>query len=484
MQQPQAKEPLSAEALATITPAALIGIILEQQQLIASLSAEVWRLKEQLGTDSKTSSKPPSSDLLKKSEKEKIAPSSASAGAGRKPGGQPGHTGKTRKGFGRVDRYEVLRPEQCPHCGGREFEELPVAQQHHCVARLVEQPIEIVAYEHQRCRCLCGEVVSGEWPSDVIATQDLSIGLQSLTVWLGNYGHLSYGKQQEFLRELGDIEIGVGTLQATNRRVADAIIEPVDHLWRWARSQAQVHVDETPWTVMGVKEWLWVSGAECFCLFHAAGTRSRDELKAMLGDSFDGVLISDDFSVYNGYQVAAQQKCLAHLRRHFKRVERLERGPNQTMATAFLKLIDEAFKQHRQWREHRDSTLYAHWAKTFKNRVAAALKQWTGKVTEKAEGLLNSLKLKAPQWWYFLDHPDIPPDNNLAERLIRLAVTKRKVCGGSRSMLRFEQTADLLSVIQTCRRQGRSALAFFRQALTAQHHELADMPSLIPAPTT
>jgi transposase len=484
MQTSNAITPLSAEALETITPAALIVIILEQQKLIEVLSAEVAGLKEQMGTDSKTSSKPPSSDLLKKSENEKAAPSSSAAGEPRKPGGQPGHVGKTRKGFGRVDRYEILRPAQCPSCGGQEFEELPVRQQQHSVARLVAQPIEIVSYEQQQCRCLCGELVSGEWPSDVIATQDLSVGLQSLLAWLGNYSHLSYGKQQEFLRELGDIEIGVGTLQATNRRVADAVIEPVDHLWRWARSQAHVHVDETPWTVMGVKEWLWVSGAESFCLFHAAGTRSRDELKAMLGDSFDGVLISDDFSVYNGYEVTAQQKCLAHLRRHFKRIERLESGLNQTMATAFLKLIDEAFKQHRQWREHGDSTLYAHWAKIFKNRVATTLKKWTGKVTDKAEGLLNSLKLKAQQWWYFLDHPEIPPDNNLAERLIRLAVTKRKVCGGSRSMLRFEQTADLLSVIQTCRRQGRSSLDFFRQALTAQHHDLTLMPSLIPVAMT
>jgi len=79
-------------------------------------------------------------------------------------------------------------------------------------------------------------------------------------------------------------------------------------------------VDETPWIVQGVKEWLWVAGAKMFCWFHAVDTRSRDELKAMLGESFDGVLSSDDFSVYNGYDVTAQQKCLAHLRRHFKRL--------------------------------------------------------------------------------------------------------------------------------------------------------------------
>jgi hypothetical protein len=63
---------------------------------------------------------------------------------------------------------------------------------------------------------------------------------------------------------------------------------------------------------------------------------------------------------------------------------------------------------------------------------------------------------QANQWWYFLDYPEVPPDNNQAERLLRLAVTKRKVSGGSRSMDRFKHTAHLLTVVQTCRRQGRS----------------------------
>lgn len=469
-------------ALETMTPELLIEIILKQQQAIEELRSEIARLKGQQRTDSKTSSKPPSTDLLKKSEHKSEAPPSTNRK--RKPGGQPGHAGKTRKGFSRIDRTELLRPERCPSCGSGAFALSPEREVHHQVARLVSRPIEIVDYVQQQCRCVCGECVSGQWPTDIVATQDLSIGLQSLLAWLGNYGHLSYGKQQELLKELGGIEIGVGTLQSTNRRVADAIIQPIDQLWRWARGQAHVQVDETPWTVNGVKEWLWVAGAEQFCLFHAAGTRSRDELKAMLGDDFDGVLSSDDFSVYNGYEVTAQQKCLAHLRRHFKRVVHLETGHNHKAGSRFLTLIDEAFKRHRQWREQPDEHDYAQWAIRFKKRVAAALRKWTSQVDGKALTLLNSLKLKSAQWWYFIDHPEIPPDNNLAERLIRLAVTKRKVCGGSRSMLRFEQTADLLSVIQTCRRQVRSAVDFFEQALSAQHHDIIETPSLIPVATT
>lgn len=74
----------------------------------------------------------------------------------------------------------------------------------------------------------------------------------------------------------------------------------------------------------------------------------------------------------------------------------------------------------------------------------------------------------------------MPPDNNLAERTLRLAVTKRKVSGGSRSMERFQDPANLLTVIQTCRRQGRSVIAFFEQAIKAMVNPDIQEPSLIP----
>jgi transposase len=254
-------------------------------------------------------------------------------------------------------------------------------------------------------------------------------------------------------------------------------------LWKWAPLQANVHVDETPWCVKGVKEWLWTATGQDFCLFYAADTRGRAELETMLGDEFAGVLSSDDFSVYNGCEVAAQQKCLAHLRRHFKKVLKICHGNNTVVAEAFLALIDEAFAQHRQWRETKDSQTYHAWARDFKTRLAELLETWLGRVGYAAGLLLRSLRDKAHQWWYFLDHPEIPPDNNLAERSLRLAVTKRKVSGGSRSMSRFKQTADLLSVIQTCRFQGRSAMAFFRDALFAHSCDFL-MPSLIPLSQT
>jgi transposase len=257
----------------------------------------------------------------------------------------------------------------------------------------------------------------------------------------------------------------------------------VTQLETWIQeTQPDIHVDETPWIVKGVKEWLWVFSHQEFCLFRAADTRSRAELEAQLGKSYGGTLSSDDLSVYNGYNVTAQQKCLAHLRRHFQKLELQPGLYNRDIAQVFINLIDEAFRHHRVWRETKEQDQYRTWATDFENRIDQQITKWKVKAGQRAGQLLRSLEDKRQQWWYFLEYPHIPPDNNLAERDLRLAVTKRKISGGSRSMERFEQTAKLLSVVQTCRRQGHSVIAFFGQALKATLG-FDVVPSLIPSST-
>ena len=458
------KEPpqYEREALENMPVGELVEVIVRQQEWAQQIYEEIESLKAVNNRSSKDSSKPPSSDLLKRTEKkvEEIAEEEGK----KKVGGQFGHKGKTRKGFNRVDRFETLSPEGCPNCGGQAWTEIGVSIRQ--TARLVEQPIEIVEYQQQECQCkYCGAVVWGELPKDVIGEQDLEASLQGMLVWLGNYGHMSYKKQQEWLKEMGLVEIGLGTIAATNERVADSIEAKVEELADWIKDQPQVQVDETPWLVKGVKEWLWSFSGEGYALYRGADTRSRAELESMLGESYDGVLCSDDYSVYNGYAVERQQKCLAHLRRHFKALLKLTLKSQQEIGRIFIRLIDEAFEHHATWQKNRDTRPYFNWAIDFKKRVSQAISDWMPKVGYAAGNLLKSLKKKSAQWWYFLENPHVPPDNNRAERNLRLAVTKRKVCGGSRSMDGFRNTAALLTVIQTCKAQGKSVIDFFRQAL-------------------
>ncbi len=275
------------------------------------------------------------------------------------------------------------------------------------VAQLVEQPIEVVEYHRYHCQCRdCGTVTSAEWSPKMIPGQDLSVKLQAFLGWLGNYGHLPYEKQQEMLWELGQIEIGVGTLVTTNQRVEGAIKPSIEELSEWVKTtQPNIHVDETPWPVKGVKEWLWVFTNPDFCLFHAGDTRSRAELIAVLGSEYSGVLSSDDFNVYNGYAVTAQQKCLAHLRRHFKRLLKLPGKYNQVIGQTFLDLIDQAFKHYRDWQLRRNELSYRTWGKEFKNQIQQKLKQYSQIAGYEAGKLLRSKTRKSGTMVVFFRAP-------------------------------------------------------------------------------
>ena len=131
------------------------------------------RLKTKESSDSQSSSSPPSSDIHKRSEQVKAEESEEKEGK-RKPGGQPGHAGKTRKGFGRGDRYEVVHPTKCPACGGTEFAPTPVRVRRYQVAELVERAIEVVEYEQQCCTCeTCETEVWGQLPAELLGEQSL-----------------------------------------------------------------------------------------------------------------------------------------------------------------------------------------------------------------------------------------------------------------------------------------------------------------------
>lgn len=193
--------PTDPENLNQLSKSELVQLIISQQKIIEQLKQEIEKLKVSRDLDSQTSSKPPSTDLLKKSEKQSIETKEQQKPK-RKPGGQPGHPGKTRKGFDRIDRCVLLRPEKCSHCQSKIFEDSAFKVETQQVAQLVEQPLEIVEYRRHYCQCKnCGEIMAGSWPSEIIPGQDLGVRLQAFLGWLGNYGHLPYEKQQELLWE-------------------------------------------------------------------------------------------------------------------------------------------------------------------------------------------------------------------------------------------------------------------------------------------
>ena len=174
-------------------------------EIIKTLQKKIARLEESLNLDSKISSKPPSTDLIKKSEQKKLQLDADRATTKRTPGGQPGHEGKTRKGFGRFDRIEILCPKVCTHCGGTHFANDPLNVEVQQLAQFVANPIEIVEYHRHYNQCThCGTSCAADWSQEMVPGQDLGVRLQAIN-WL-------VGQLRAYaLRENPRTFIGVGT---------------------------------------------------------------------------------------------------------------------------------------------------------------------------------------------------------------------------------------------------------------------------------
>jgi len=94
----------------------LVALVRAQAAEIAALKVRLAELKRQLGLNSSNSSKPPSSDGLKKKPARRT--SRLRERSGKKPGAQPGHKGQTLLQVANPDKVVDHRPEICSGCGG------------------------------------------------------------------------------------------------------------------------------------------------------------------------------------------------------------------------------------------------------------------------------------------------------------------------------------------------------------------------------
>jgi transposase/uncharacterized coiled-coil protein SlyX len=167
----------------------------EQARLIATLQARVAELEGRLGKDSSNSSKPPSSDGLRK-------PAQAERRAGeraerRRPGKQPGAPGAHLAQVAQPDELAWHVPDRCSGCG----EELTSALVTGVEARQVFDlpPLRLGVGEHraERRLCACGATTAGVFPAQARAAACYGPGLRALVCYLRVHQHLPVDRLAE-----------------------------------------------------------------------------------------------------------------------------------------------------------------------------------------------------------------------------------------------------------------------------------------------
>jgi hypothetical protein len=71
-----------------------------------------------------------------------------------------------------------------------------------------------------------------------------------------------------------------------------------------------------------------------------------------------------------------------------------------------------------------------------------------------------------PELFVFVECPEVPSENNAAERAIRPAVTARKISGGRRSAKGSETRMALMSLFGTWHLRGEDAMESCRRMLS------------------
>jgi hypothetical protein len=89
---------------------------------------------------------------------------------------------------------------------------------------------------------------------------------------------------------------------------------------------------------------------------------------------------------------------------------------------------------------------------------------WTDR---RAKRLVNRLRRQRDHVFTFLDHPNVPFDNNAAERAIRPAVIVRKNSHGNRGQRGADCQAALMSIFRALKQRGHDPSRTITQALAS-----------------
>jgi transposase len=275
---------------------------------------------------------------------------------------------------------------------------------------------------------------------------------------------LSHGKVVGCLSELFGIPLTRGGSAQVVLRAARRCEGAYQEIREATRASPRLRADETGWRIGGWPAWLhaWV-GEQATC-YAIDPSRSADRLEEVIGLDYPGQLLHDGWSSYDRFTAAAHQQCLAHLMRRAHLLAETAAGGAVRFPRQVLALCHEALALRDRFVSGRVSPARlrrARWELTL--RLADLVEPI--KSNPDNECLAAHLHRHLDDWFTFLEFPGLEATNYRAEQALRPAVVNRKVWGGNRTPQGARAQSVLTSVLETCRRQARSAVDFLGHVL-------------------
>jgi predicted RecB family nuclease len=364
----------------------------------------------------------------------------------------------------RVNReIECVRPTVCPRCGsGR----LRAHSGHQKVVIDLKPSLGgikrwVTRYKSRRSRCGdCGRI---SFPDEYLAAHKYGPGLCSWAVYSYIAQRQTCEAMAEALNDVFALRVPMGSLADLLKRSADRYRVTYESLLATLRAGQLVHADETKARTKGSskRRYVWAFANSQTVVYIYSPTRDGDTPRDTLA-GFRGVLVSDFYATYDSLD-CPQQKCLIHLVRDlnddlakhpFDEALKEMTGRFAGLLQAVVGTIDRYGLTKYHLHKHKkdvDSFFSAVSAADSRSEIACHYRRRFLKYRDKL--------------FTFLDHDEVPWNNNNAENAIKRFVSRRKLVGSFLSEDGLRQYLLLLSIYQTLRYRG---LSFWRFLLSGE----------------
>jgi transposase len=441
----------------------------EQAEQLESLTAKVCWLQQQVfGQKSEQKQSPASSADGEESLGQPVDASPCGEVSPRSRGQQPGTAGHGRKRRETLPVEEVRHPLpesacRCPECGAP-FSVFPGTED----SEEIHWEVKLVRRIHQRVRyrstCQCGAL-----PGIITAPPAAKLipkGLFSTGFWVQLLlEKFLFQRPLHRIRQvlsLHGLSVSGGTLSGGLKRLGEVIQPLYVKILEQSRSANRWKMDETRWLVfaevngkIGYRWWLWVVVTQDTCVYILDPSRSADVPKNHLGEEAEGILNADRYKAYQALGKKIQIAfCWSHIRRDFVRIHDGYKTL-QPWATTWIERIDELFhKNQERLQQKPNSEAFGQKDQAIRETVAAMAQMRDQELDDPtlhdaSRKALESLRNHWAGAILFVDHPEVPMDNNESERCLRNPVIGRKNYYGSGSVWSGALTAALFTLFQT-----------------------------------